>query len=188
MPLTVLIPWRPQPSRVEAFDAVIAWYRANFGDVDIRTVDCDDNIFNLAQCRNLGIASIEDAGQVVIINDADTVPEIGALREAVEAAATSGRVHLPYTAYHWLGADGTAQMLAGRPLNQPGGRTEGKMNAFADGASKTRPGTSPTKRCWANHPAATPAPCMRCTTRPRFAKARSTTRTPSSCSSTATHQ
>ena len=118
MSLTVLIPWRPQPSRVEAFDAVIAWYRENFGDVDIRTVDCDDHIFNLAQCRNLGIASIEDAGQVVIINDADTIPEIGALREAIEAAATSGRVHLPYTAYHWLGPDGTAQLLAGRPLTQ----------------------------------------------------------------------
>ncbi len=118
MPLTVLIPWRPQPSRVEAFDVVIAWYRENFGDIDIRTVDCDDEIFNLAQCRNLGIASIEDAGQVVIINDADTVPEIGPLREAIEAAASSGRVHLPYTAYHWLGAEGTAQLISGRSLDE----------------------------------------------------------------------
>lgn len=117
MPLTVLIPWRPQPTRLEAFDTVIAWYRENFGDVDIRTVDSDDPIFNLAQCRNLGVASIEDPTQVVIINDADTIPEIGPLREAIEAAATSGRVHLPYTEYHWLGADGTAQLLAGRPLS-----------------------------------------------------------------------
>lgn len=115
MPLTVLIPWRPQPSRVEAFDAVVGWYRDTFGDVDIRTVDSDDEAFNLAQCRNLGIAGIEDDTQVVIINDADTIPEEPALREAIAAAATSGRVHLPYTEYHWLGQQGTSELLAGVP-------------------------------------------------------------------------
>jgi len=120
MPLTVLIPWRPQPSRLAAFDSVIAWYRENLGDVDIRTVDSEDEIFNLAQCRNHGVSSIDDDAQVVIINDADTIPELGPLRAAIDAAATSGRVHLPYTAYHWLGAVGTAQSLAGRPLDQCG--------------------------------------------------------------------
>lgn len=114
MPLVVLIPWRPQPSRVEAFDAVVAWYREHLGDVDIRTIDSRDEIFNLAQCRNLGIASIERETDVVIINDADTIPELGPLREAIAAAAHSGRVHLPYTRYHWLGASGTAELLGGR--------------------------------------------------------------------------
>ena len=114
MPLIVLIPWRPQPSRVSAFDAVVAWYRENLGDVDIRTVDSDDEVFNLARCRNLGIASIDDENAVVIINDADTIPELDALLEAIAEAATSGRVHLPYTQYHWLGAKGTEQLLAGK--------------------------------------------------------------------------
>ena len=90
MPLIVLIPWRPQPSRVSAFDAVVAWYRENLGDVDIRTVDSDDEVFNLARCRNLGIASIDDENSVVIINDADTIPELDALLEAIAQAATSG--------------------------------------------------------------------------------------------------
>lgn len=113
--LTVLIPWRPQPSRLAAIDAVVDWYVHNVAGVDIRTIDSDDEIFNLARCRNLGIDSIEDAGQVVIINDADTIPQLAPLLQAVAAAEHSGLVHLPYTDYHWLGAAGTAQFDAGAP-------------------------------------------------------------------------
>jgi hypothetical protein len=115
---TVLIPWRPQPSRVPAFDTVVAWYRGVFGDVDIRTIDSEDEVFNLARCRNLGIALVGNPDQVVIINDADTIPEREALLEAVHGAATSGRVHLPYDEYRWLGAEGTAQVTAGSDLDR----------------------------------------------------------------------
>ncbi len=118
MLLTVLIPWRPQPTRVPAFDTVVAWYRAEFGDVDIRTVDSEDEVFNLARCRNLGIGLVGNPDQVVIINDADTIPERDALIAAVHGAATSGRVHLPYDEYRWLGAGGTAQVDAGVPLDE----------------------------------------------------------------------
>ena len=106
--LTVVIPWRPQPSRTSAFDAVVNWYRANIGDVDFVLVDSTDEVFNLAQCRNIGIRSIADPGEVVVINDADTIPEREPLLAAIAAAATSKLVHLPYTEYHWLGAAGTA--------------------------------------------------------------------------------
>lgn len=116
MPLTVVIPWRPQPSRVAAFDAVVAWYRSNFDEVEIRTIDSTDEVFNLSQCRNLGIESITDPNEVVIINDADTIPEIGPLQEAISAAATDGLVHLPYDTYNWLGSAGTQQFFDGTPL------------------------------------------------------------------------
>lgn len=115
--LTVLIPWRPQPTRIAAFDAVTDWYRKNFGEVDIRTVDSDDDVFNLARCRNHAIASVSDPDEVVIINDADTIPQRSALREAIAAASDSGLVHLPYTEYHWLGGTGTAQYAAGVGLD-----------------------------------------------------------------------
>jgi hypothetical protein len=111
--LTVLVPWRPQPSRIEAFEALQAWYARHLPDAVIRTMDSDDELFNLSACRNLAIASVDDENEVVVINDADTVPELGPLRQALEAAATSNLVHLPYDRYHWLGATGTAQFLAG---------------------------------------------------------------------------
>lgn len=119
--LTVLIPWRPQPSRLAAFDAVVAWYTDTLGElagdalggVSVRTVDSDDEVFNLARCRNLAIESVADPDEVVVISDADTLPEPGPLAEAIDAAAWTGRVHLPYTRYHWLGERGTSQLVRG---------------------------------------------------------------------------
>ncbi|WP_100813161.1 MULTISPECIES: glycosyltransferase family 2 protein [Microbacterium] len=110
--VSVIIPWRAAPSRVTAFEAVTSWYAREFPEFTVRTIDTEDDVFVLAACRNRGIAG-ENPDDVVIINDADTVPEADALRAAVDAAGTSGLVHLPYTAYHWLGATGTAQYLAG---------------------------------------------------------------------------
>jgi hypothetical protein len=113
--LTVIVPWRPQPSRVAAFDALRRWYAESIPDAVIRTIDSDDEIFNLSRCRNLGVTAVGDPNEVVVINDADTIPELAPLLEAVAAAATSGLVHLPYDRYHWLGATGTTQLFAGTP-------------------------------------------------------------------------
>jgi len=111
--LSVLVPWRPQPSRIEAFEALKAWYARHLPEAVIRTFDSDDELFNLSACRNIAISSIDDENEVVVINDADTVPELAPLREAIADAATSNLVHLPYDRYHWLGREGTAQFLAG---------------------------------------------------------------------------
>lgn len=108
----VIVPWRPSPSRVPAFEFLSAWYAEHLPEFAVRTIDTDDDVFVLAACRNLGIAAA-DLDEVVVVNDADTLPEPEALRAAVAAARTSGRVHLPYTEYRWLGAGGTAQLRAG---------------------------------------------------------------------------
>ncbi|CAN5221556.1 hypothetical protein BH11ACT4_BH11ACT4_02940 [soil metagenome] len=115
MPI-VIIPWRAQPSRLAALDAVVSWYRDEFPDADIRLVDSGDEVFNLAQCRNLGIVGAGAPDAVVVVNDADTIPEAASLREAIAAASLSGLVHLPYTEYRWLGAAGMAQFVGGTPL------------------------------------------------------------------------
>ena len=115
--VTVVLPWRPQPSRVAAFEVVRDWYAETLPGAEIRTVDSPDPVFNLAQCRNLGVAALAD-DEIAVIGDADTLPQREPLLAAIEAARTSGRVHLPYTAYHGLGRDGTAQAAAGTPLEQ----------------------------------------------------------------------
>lgn len=113
--VTVVLPWRPQPSRLPAFDDVRAWYAANLPDAEVVTVDSDDDVFVLARCRNLGVAGVAD-GDVVVIGDADTIPELAPLREAIAAAPASGVVHLPYDEYRWLGREGTAAFRDGTPL------------------------------------------------------------------------
>jgi hypothetical protein len=100
-----------------AFDFVTRWYARNLPEATVRTIDTDDEVFVLAACRNLATAAPDE---VIVINDADTVPEVDALRAAVAAARTSGQVHLPYTEYHWLGAEGTSQLRAGTPANDCG--------------------------------------------------------------------
>jgi hypothetical protein len=112
---TVVLPWRPAPSRIPAFERVTAWYAEQLPELRVTTVDTDDQPFVLAACRN---RAMRDAapGSVVIIGDADTLPEPEPLRAAIAAARTSGRVHLPYDEYRWLGAEGSAQFAEGSAL------------------------------------------------------------------------
>lgn len=108
----VIVPWRAAPSRVPAFEFVLDWYARRLPEFAVQTIDTDDDVFVLAACRNRGIASF-DPDEVVVVCDADTLPEPGPLRAAVAAARTSGLVHLPYTQYRWLGRTGDAQLRAG---------------------------------------------------------------------------
>jgi len=113
----VIIPWRPQPSRLAAFEATSAWYRQNLPGAEIVTVDSGEVPFNLARCRNVGMADVATPDEVVVVGDADTIPSLEPLLAAIADAATSGLVHLPYTRYQWLGAAGTAAYFAGAPLD-----------------------------------------------------------------------
>ena len=114
--LTVVIPWREHPTRIAALDIVRHWYTREIGDVRFVLVDSHDDVFNLSQARNIGIAAAHP-DVVVVVNDADTIPQREPLLRAIADAATSGLVHLPYTEYHWLGASGTAQHTAGTALD-----------------------------------------------------------------------
>jgi hypothetical protein len=113
----VAIPWRPQPHRVYAHDLTVARYRELLPAADVVDVDTEHELFCLAGVRNLGVRLAERGGyDVAVLADADTLPEREPLLAAIEAAQTSGRVHLPYTEYRSLRADGTAQYWAGTPL------------------------------------------------------------------------
>lgn len=113
----VVLPWRPAPSRIDAFERVTAWYRDNVPELALSTVDTDDQPFVLAACRNRAMRDA-DPDEVVVIGDADTIPEAEPLRVAIDAARTSGLVHLPYTEYRWLGSSGSADAARGMPLDQ----------------------------------------------------------------------
>lgn len=114
-PVRVVIPWRPAPTRLDAFDRVVSWYRAALPGVTVETVDTGDTPFVLAACRNRAMSQAAP-GEVVVVGDADTLPEAAPLREAIAAAASSPLVHLPYDEYRWLGRSGSADYAAGIPL------------------------------------------------------------------------
>lgn len=111
----IVIPWRPAPSRLDAFERVVSWYRAALPEVPLHTVDTDDTPFVLAACRNAAMRAAAD-DEVVVIGDADTIPEREPLVAAIRAAVTSPFVQLPYDEYRWLGASGSAEYGAGVAL------------------------------------------------------------------------
>ena len=114
--VVVVVPWRPKPSRLDAFDRVVTWYLRHLPDVELRTIDTEDEVFNVARCRNRAVGAWAD-DDVVVLNDADTLPERDPLLRAIEGAAAVRAVHLPYTEYRWFGAVGSAQHAAGVPVD-----------------------------------------------------------------------
>lgn len=115
--ISVVIPWRWKKTRQFGFDAVCKWYRDNLPQANIITVDDGRTPFCLSGSRNLGVKQAEEAGaNIVILSDADTVPEIGPLLFAIELAEKFDQVVLPYTEYRSLRADGTRQFKYGMAL------------------------------------------------------------------------
>lgn len=100
MKISVIIPWRSHPSRIQAFDKVVDFYKNNFTDFDIIISDSLDVDFNLAQARNLGAKkSIENNTDLLIFNDADFFTSAEALKRAITFAIKNNEIVAPYNRY-----------------------------------------------------------------------------------------
>lgn len=106
--VTVCIPWRPTPSRMPPFRRVIDFYRTHFPDwpIILGDSDPDDPVFNLAQARNTAVAAART--EIVVVNDADTIPPIDGVRAAV---ADPRGVTWPHSVWRLIPAE-----YAERPL------------------------------------------------------------------------
>ncbi|MGW4718864.1 galactosyltransferase-related protein [Nocardia sp. NPDC004260] len=108
--IDVCIPWRPQPDRLAAFQRVEAWWRAT--GFNIVTGDSGHEPFNLAATRNLVVGKA--TSDVVVVADADTIPDLAALRDAL---ANPDGVVYPFTRYRYLpaGHEADADLMAIKP-------------------------------------------------------------------------
>lgn len=141
-PARIVIPWRPAPSRIDAFERVVAWYRETLPQIPLQNVDTGDTPFVLAACRNAAMRNAA-ADEVVVVGDADTIPEREPLIAAIRAAADSPFVHLPYDEYRWLGRTGSADHAAGVPL------ADCTVEQYVEGACSGVYVATP--RAWAGH-------------------------------------
>lgn len=98
----VVIPWRPEPSRIAAHDRVLAWWLDH--GYTVVHVDSDPHAdFNLSQARNNGVRVVEEAGcGVVIVADADTIPQQDVIREAIRRAREGAVVVYPFSHYRYV--------------------------------------------------------------------------------------
>ncbi len=138
----VAIPWRRTESRVYAHAIVRERYETLLESYGPRIidVDTDDTAFNLAAARNEGVRLLGDVHgvDVVVLADADTLPEQVPLKSAIWDCLETGMVHLPYTEYRSLREDGTAQYLAGARLREC---NHLKINGAVSGVLVTTPDT-----------------------------------------------
>lgn len=114
MKVALVIPWRPQPDRVEAYDFVLDHYSALMPDAEILSVDTDHEEFNLAAVRNDGMRRAENLGaDVAVLVDADCIicPH-SSMESAIEAARSDGKIHLPFKSQHYLSASETDLFMA----------------------------------------------------------------------------
>jgi hypothetical protein len=117
--IAVVIPWRAKKDRQYAFNVVTSWYKNNLPDAKLFFSDDGKKDFCLSGCRNVGVKNAEESGaNVVIINDADTIPEIDPLMSAITQASQDDYVHLPYTEYRALGFQGTKEFKRGKELKK----------------------------------------------------------------------
>jgi hypothetical protein len=110
-----VIPWRGgDPHREHHHQAVRERLKRILPDAV--HIDADNNAdpFSRAGSRNAGVRSAEQhAADVVVLCDADTIPQPGPLHGAIQGAHTDGRLHLPYTWYRGLTEQGSRDYLAG---------------------------------------------------------------------------
>lgn len=113
----LIIPWRPTPTRLKAFFAVRKWYETNLPDIEIFYADRPGDKWNAAASRNDGVKRAQEAHcDVIIINDADTLPEIEPLMEAIEQCKTDGLIHSPYTKCKYLDIEMSELYYSGRDI------------------------------------------------------------------------
>jgi hypothetical protein len=98
--IDVCIPWRPTPERITAFEIVTAWWSARGFNVVLG--DSEFERFNLSAARNAAVNAA--TSDVVIVADADTIPDELAIDTAILACGRHGGVWWPFTEYRYLAA------------------------------------------------------------------------------------
>lgn len=106
------IPWRPTPDRQAAFGAVRAFYAEHLPEAMIVTGDAGGSLFSRAGSRNVAVDLATEAGAaVLVVADADTIPEAASLHAAIDAC-DDYRLHYAYDRFAYLDETETADFLA----------------------------------------------------------------------------
>lgn len=110
----VVIPWRDDGHRVLTCTAVCIALRHMLPGSPMVLADSGHEPFNRSASRNLGVRSA-DPGELVVVCDADTLPDPQGLATAIRRAY-DGRLHYPFAVVNYLSEAGTLSVLQG---NQP---------------------------------------------------------------------
>lgn len=112
---TVCMPWRPQPDRIAAQERVVGFWR-HHGFPVIMADSPKTQPFHIGKARNRAVKASQNA--IVIVADADTIPDLGAVLRAVQRVQ-DGVVIWPFDIYRHIPGDYvTSPDLASAPVNR----------------------------------------------------------------------
>jgi hypothetical protein len=112
MKIGIIIPWREQPSRIKPFELVVAWYKKHYPEANMYFPDYPSDKWLPSHTRNLGVRMAEeDDCDLIIMNDADTIPMFHSLQKTVEEAYEDNYIHNPYFAYIQLSERSSKEYL-----------------------------------------------------------------------------
>jgi len=97
MKVSVVIPWRAHPSRVEAFQKLSSFFTTHHPNFQLIISDSEGDSFSTSNAKNLGAKKAIDLGaDIIIFNDADFFVEPESLDNAINIAYELQEVVLPY--------------------------------------------------------------------------------------------
>ena len=138
MKIAVVIPWRETKSRLPVKNYVGAWYSKNLPEAKIIYSDSSYKHFNLSASRNAGAKLALDY-DIVIHNDADTIPNIESLLEGIKQTYKTGYFCNPYDNYHMINTANTYRILSG--LETPESSDYEQIHGACSGVIITTPKT-----------------------------------------------
>lgn len=97
--VTVVIPWRPEPDRIPAYEFVRKWWDDNGFSVVVLADSDHYAQFHRAQARNRGVSMAWT--DTVIVADADTITDINAVKTALHEL-DYGTIIYPHTTYRLI--------------------------------------------------------------------------------------
>jgi predicted glycosyltransferase involved in capsule biosynthesis len=99
--IVVVIPWRPVPSRITAFQKLLKFYKKNFPDFEVIPSDSDGEIYNIGRSRNLGAKkAIDNGAEIIIFNDADSFAKPELIKKAINYSIENNEIAAPYNKTH----------------------------------------------------------------------------------------
>lgn len=101
MKIGIVIPWRPQPSRMAAKKFVVAHYKKMLPEAKIYFADKKGGRWNISGSRNIGCdMAIADGCDVIVVSDADVYVQKETLIDACKYSFENNLCSLPF---HHLG-------------------------------------------------------------------------------------
>ena len=116
----ICIPWRAQPSRLAAFDVTTRMYAELYPDVKVYLGDqLKAERFNISAARNSACeAAIADGCGVLIVSDADILPDRDCIDQGVQMVLSGEHLVIGYKIARYLSEPATLDVLNGRDFDE----------------------------------------------------------------------